>query len=257
MDPNIKVLLYACHPLTQWEHANLSAPFWRFYWNDRPGGAIISDGKIHCLTPDICAIIGPETPYGARLRRPVRHLYIHFLTAAPMPHAPFLQLFAAAPLKNTLRELRDRLASSAGATPRGAVLAHYLVSYALLQIPAEMFRAQSYDSRVEATIRRLEENPAAPPDNAFLAAEAGMNRNSFIRLFRQATGCAPQKYVARLRIERACHLLHCGQMSIKEIAATLGFCDRYHFSKVFRKWRGMGPAEFRRRLGKTWEERER
>ncbi len=247
-DAGIRLLVCACPLLAQWEHANLRAPFWRFYWNDRPGAAIKSEGKTLKLTPDVCALIGPETNYASHLRQPVRHLYIHFLAALPTSSAPLLHFFPSAPIKETLRELRDKLAQDGGLAARDAVLAHYLVAYALLQIPSKKFRSVSYDRRVEEVIRLLEKNPSSPPDNAFLAAKVGLHRNSFIRLFRQATGYTPQKYATRLRIERACHLLHDAKLGIKEIAAALGFCDRYHFSRLFRRWRGMGPAEFRRRV---------
>ncbi|MFH1022954.1 MAG: AraC family transcriptional regulator [Planctomycetota bacterium] len=33
-----------------------------------------------------------------------------------------------------------------------------------------------------------------------------------------------------------------------ELASATGFCDRYHFSRVFRKLRGVSPARFRKRF---------
>ncbi|MBN2643365.1 MAG: helix-turn-helix transcriptional regulator, partial [Victivallales bacterium] len=44
-------------------------------------------------------------------------------------------------------------------------------------------------------------------------------------------------------------LLH-SKMSIDEIAEHTGFCDRYYFTRVFRKFRYTSPAKFRR--GQTW-----
>jgi transcriptional regulator GlxA family with amidase domain len=43
--------------------------------------------------------------------------------------------------------------------------------------------------------------------------------------------------------------LHHSALSIEQIAERCGFCDRYHFSRVFQKHREMGPATFRRTLG--------
>jgi transcriptional regulator GlxA family with amidase domain len=42
-------------------------------------------------------------------------------------------------------------------------------------------------------------------------------------------------------------LLRHGKLSIDEIAGKCGFADRYHFSKSFRKYFGLPPAEFRMR----------
>jgi YesN/AraC family two-component response regulator len=37
-------------------------------------------------------------------------------------------------------------------------------------------------------------------------------------------------------------------LSVKEIRAELGNLDRTHFSRAFKKYRGLTPAQFRRRL---------
>jgi transcriptional regulator GlxA family with amidase domain len=37
---------------------------------------------------------------------------------------------------------------------------------------------------------------------------------------------------------------------VEQIAEATGFWDRYHFSRVFKQVRGMGPAEFRRAAGR-------
>jgi transcriptional regulator GlxA family with amidase domain len=34
-------------------------------------------------------------------------------------------------------------------------------------------------------------------------------------------------------------------MSVDEIAAAAGFCDRFHFSRIFKKQLGVGPARYR------------
>ena len=59
--------------------------------------------------------------------------------------------------------------------------------------------------------------------------------------------CSSDLFVRARRIELAGVLLHNSAKKIEEIAAATGFCDRYHFSRVFKRLRGMGPAEFRRR----------
>jgi len=89
---------------------------------------------------------------------------------------------------------------------------------------------------------------AGPIRNADLAELAHMNVNSFSRLFRQATGETPQAHLTRLRVEEACVLLHEAALAIPDVAEATGFCDRYHFTRVFRKGRGMTPGAFRRML---------
>ena len=52
----------------------------------------------------------------------------------------------------------------------------------------------------------------------------------------------------RQRVERACVLLHATGNSIEQIAEATGFCDRYHFTRVFTRLRGVSPAAFRKTL---------
>jgi AraC-like DNA-binding protein len=52
--------------------------------------------------------------------------------------------------------------------------------------------------------------------------------------------------VKRRVVDDTRRLLHHSHLTAKEIAERAGFWDRGHFSRVFRRLRGMGPAEFRK-----------
>jgi AraC-like DNA-binding protein len=248
-DPGIRILLCRMHRLTGWAFEDLSAPHWRLYWNEHPGASVVLAGRETELTPACGLAIAPNTPYASRLRRPVVHFYLHFLAGPPYDAvAPGIFTFPAAPeLVSAIAEIRGLLGAPAAAGPRLAVLCHCLASYTLTRVPPEKVPVHRTDERVAAAIRLMEENLAEPPGNAALAARAGMNPNAFIRLFRRTAGRSPKAWLAAKRIERACLLLHGSALGIKEIAAATGFCDRYHFSRVFKKLRGTGPAEFRKR----------
>jgi len=50
----------------------------------------------------------------------------------------------------------------------------------------------------------------------------------------------------RRRIERAQFRLHDTAAGVAEIAAELGFCDQFHFSRVFRAITGCSPLQYRK-----------
>lgn len=251
-DPGVRVLLCSAQRLVRWEFPNLSAPYWRFYWNDRPGATMLLGARRERMMPSRCYAVPPNTPFAARLRRPVVHFYLHFQAAPPYDAvAPDIFSFPAdGHVLRTVSEARGLLDRRAGTglVPRLALLCQCLACGALSRLPAEKVPAVRSDERVRAAVRKMEAGVSVPPSNGELAAVAGMHPNAFIRLFRGVTGRTPQAYCTVKRIERACLLLHGGSMSIKEIAARCGFCDRYHFSRVFKRLRGVGPAEFRRRF---------
>ncbi len=69
----------------------------------------------------------------------------------------------------------------------------------------------------------------------------------FTRLFKAETAVSPKRYVRCLKITKAQELLSETFLSVKEIAANVGFGDRSHFSRDFKKMCGKAPSDFRAR----------
>lgn len=67
------------------------------------------------------------------------------------------------------------------------------------------------------------------------------------RIFKSETGDTPIRHLINIRLERARELLESGsEGSIQEIAASVGYDDAYHFSKLFKKHYGITPSQARR-----------
>jgi AraC family transcriptional regulator len=79
---------------------------------------------------------------------------------------------------------------------------------------------------------------------ATLAAIAHLSPSYFSRLFKQSTGLPPHQYVIQCRIDRAKRLLQQGELSIAEIAYSLGFAHQSHFSHHFKRLVGSSPKVF-------------
>jgi len=78
-----------------------------------------------------------------------------------------------------------------------------------------------------------------------LADIAGMSPHYFCQLFKQSTGCTAHQYVLRQRIERAKNYLRDPNITLAVVSTATGFADQSHFTKVFRRWVGVTPANFR------------
>jgi len=78
-----------------------------------------------------------------------------------------------------------------------------------------------------------------------LAGLAGLSRAHFVRQFTRLAGTSPADYVFRARMARAARLLQASQLSVAEIARSLGFADPNYFAKAFRRAFEVSPTEFR------------
>lgn len=79
-----------------------------------------------------------------------------------------------------------------------------------------------------------------------LAELCRMSESYFRGQFREYTGVSPLKYRESVRIGWAKQYLASDLFSVTEIAEKLGYCDIYHFSKVFRQHCGMSPSAYRK-----------
>lgn len=78
-----------------------------------------------------------------------------------------------------------------------------------------------------------------------VAAYVGLSPNYFAQKFRQCTGSTLSDYVNQLRVEESKRLLTASDVGIADIAVSMGFTDQSYFTKVFRKYTGLTPAQFR------------
>lgn len=78
-----------------------------------------------------------------------------------------------------------------------------------------------------------------------VAAFLYMNSSYFSRYFKRLTGENFTDYVHRYKIEAARKMLEYTEETIEEIALKCGYSERTYFSKVFKKYMGMTPRDFR------------
>ena len=93
----------------------------------------------------------------------------------------------------------------------------------------------------------LETHPEEPIDLAAMARAAYFSKFHFLRLFRQAYGETPARYLSRLRLERARRLLETTDRSVTEICFEVGYESLASFSHSFRQYAGTSPQRYRRR----------
>ena len=78
-----------------------------------------------------------------------------------------------------------------------------------------------------------------------VASHVHLHPSYFSTLFKTCTGSAFKEYLNMVRIEESKRLLANTDFSIIDIAMAVGFEDQSYFSKVFKKYTGLTPKQFR------------
>ena len=101
---------------------------------------------------------------------------------------------------------------------------------------------EAFLERVQATVERHMGDSEFTVD--VLADEVGKSKSQLGRKLRALTGMSPAELVRDFRLQRAAQLLEKGNL-VAEVAPAVGFSDKNHFSKLFKKRFGVSPSQYK------------
>lgn len=97
----------------------------------------------------------------------------------------------------------------------------------------------------------VDQNLAQWPDTDNMAQVVGLSTDYFTRLFRSTYGKAPRAWLMEQRAFRAADLFAESQLSVTEVAHTLGYKELFLFSRQFKQVVGLSPRDYRARCRTT------
>ncbi|MEG1995920.1 MAG: AraC family transcriptional regulator [Oscillospiraceae bacterium] len=117
---------------------------------------------------------------------------------------------------------------------------------ALVQGMNEVYSGISYKKRIGAALEHIHQYYSTPMTLSELARIANMSVPNFSSVFKKAMNASPIEYLNCLRIEKAKSLLENETGKIIEISEECGFFTISHFVRLFKRYTGFTPTDYRK-----------
>jgi AraC-like DNA-binding protein len=102
------------------------------------------------------------------------------------------------------------------------------------------------NKKINELIYWIHQNVDKTIDMESMIMQTGISRTNFYKLFKEETGLTPNAYSNKIKLESARLSLLTTNLTIRQIAHSLQFCDEFHFTKSFKKEFGISPSIFRK-----------
>jgi len=103
-----------------------------------------------------------------------------------------------------------------------------------------------HDPVVARAMNAIHQRPREPWTIESLAREVSVSRATLARRFSHLVGETPPEYLTRWRMDLAAQRLRDTDDAVAAIAAAIGYCSEYSFSRAFARHRGLAPGRYRR-----------
>jgi AraC-like DNA-binding protein len=170
-----------------------------------------------------------------------------------LPQVLTLQAAVGDPLRDVIALLSHELANSEPGQP--TVLDRLLDVVLVLAIrsgfrhspTAPRWYRASADPRLRPALQAMHEDAGHPWSVPELAAISGLSRSAFARTFHDVLGQTPMQYLTDWRMALARDHLRTGELSMTNIARTVGYSSPYAFATAFRRHHDEPPGAWRQR----------
>ena len=136
----------------------------------------------------------------------------------------------------------------------GTAVQHALISTVILELLARVversrvLRGELGDGMHPAVVRAIayiDENLDESITLVDLSSHAHLGTSQLCQLFREQVGCTPNQYIARKKVHMAERLLLNPDLTVSQVANSLGFSSVNYFSRFFKKHCGISPSTVR------------
>jgi len=231
-------------------HSFRADPYFRFYYIVDGGvDVFFADGK-YSLKPGYMYLMPVLQPFCYGASSGFSHYWLHFCSAQLEKIDFFQHLIEQQAPANTESLMQEFLRCAEDGTGIDALMQADIVLRKLLVpflriVPDDAYQQIKKRDGYAYLIEYINRNLAGALTIPVLARMVGKNRNDFTADFHQAFGISPKQYICARRIGQAKILLLNSKLTIKQISCGVGYENEFFFYRIFKKYTGQTPTEFR------------
>lgn len=151
------------------------------------------------------------------------------------------------PFASYIHELADRYMSAHPLTSIHAKVIFYQLIESMLSSIQKNMTSQKSELMLQA-VQYMHLSYKEPLSVTQISKHIGVERRRFAYLFERYTGMTPNHYLTTFRMKRSRELLRIDQYTVAEVAELVGYHDSFYFSRVFKKYNGLSPSDYRKQL---------
>ncbi|GIO33452.1 MULTISPECIES: AraC family transcriptional regulator [Paenibacillus] len=126
-----------------------------------------------------------------------------------------------------------------------------LLSFIIRQVNGELVKAgfqkiERYRDTMNKVVEYIDQNAHEDIKLEHICAISNMSKPTICRLFKEWTGKTFNRYLVDLRIANALVLLQRPSMTVTEVCYATGFNELAYFCRIFKKYTGISPNQFRK-----------
>jgi len=111
--------------------------------------------------------------------------------------------------------------------------------------PLSEDQAEEYSPEVTRALTYIQNNYNRKISLTSVSEYVGLSSGYLCRIFKEETGISINTCINHLRMTRAGELLRDKNSYIKEVAVSVGLEDQLYFSRLFKRYYGVSPSEYR------------
>lgn len=239
---------------SNWKATAVCSPYTRLYFVESGEGEIYDNSGTHSLSPGNVYVIPAGYKFGYGCKEKLVKLYAHVNV---FRLDGFDMLFGADKIccfnlgVTRVKEICQmyKNANSVNAfLLKGAFFEAVCAALKENNIDAE--NENNYSELVLKCIEYIRGNLSVNLTVKSISKSLFVSESKLTKAFAAETGCGVGRYIDELILHEAQRKLISSDESIKHISDELGFCDRFYFSRHFKRICGISPAKYRKLVRK-------